>query len=118
MAVFELPLRSDLERFEFVLTLDAVAYKFLFSWNSRESGWFMSLFLEDDTPVWSGVRVVVNWPLQQRSRVSNRPPGLFMAVDAQETKTDPGLTDLGKRVRLLYFDAESVAALRVSLEAA
>lgn len=109
--VIELPLRNDLVRFDFVITLDGVAYKFLFSWNSRQEGWFVSLFLEDDTPVWSGVRLVVNWFLAQRMRSALRPPGLLMAFDQAEQGQDPGLTDLGARVRLLYFDAEDVAEM-------
>jgi hypothetical protein len=117
MAQFELPLRADLPRVDFVLSLDGVAYKFLFAWSTRESGWYMSLFLEDDTPIWLGVRVVVNWPLQLRSRSKLRPPGIFTAFDSAEEATDPGLNDLGVRVRILYFDAASVAALRTTLEA-
>ncbi len=111
MAQIELPLRSDLERFDFVVTLDGVAYKFLFSWNSRQEGWFMSLSLEDDTPIWTGIRVVVNWPLGGRTRSSLRPPGHFVAFDAAETKTDPGLNDLGVRVRILYFDEQSTRSI-------
>ena len=115
MAQIELPLRADLPRFDFVLSLDGVAYKFLFAWSTSESGWYMSLFLEDDTPIWLSVRVVVNWPLG-RTANSLRPPGLFMAFDAAEQATDPGLTDLGARVRILYFDKASVKAMLAAAE--
>jgi hypothetical protein len=115
MAEYQLPLRSDLARFDFVLSLDGVAYKFFFSWSTREACWHMSLFLEDETPIWSGIRVVVNWPLNQRSRSALRPPGMFMAFDAEQQSVDPGLTDLGGRVQIIYFDAASVASIKAQL---
>lgn len=114
MAVLELPLRSDVPRFDFIQTLDGVAYKFLFAWNTRDSSWYFSLFLEDDTPVFLGVKVVVNWPLNRR-RSSVSPPGMFRAVDARNLDENPGLTDLGKRVRVLYFDADSLATMTAEL---
>lgn len=109
MAVFEIPLRQDATLFDFTLSLDGVAYLFLFSWNSRDEGWYFSLFTQQEEPIWLSVRVVVNWPLGFRSRSTLRPPGLFMAFDQAEQAQDPGLTDLGARVILLYFDAASVA---------
>lgn len=112
MGVFSIPLRQDQPRFDFSLSLDGVAYTFLFAWNTRDSGWYFSLFTEEEEPIWLSVRVVVNWPLGFRSRSALRPPGLFMAFDTAETSTDPGLEDLGARVILLYFDAVELAAIR------
>lgn len=111
MAIYELPLRDDQPRFDFIQTLDGVAYKFLFAWNSRDSCWYFSLFLENETPVFLGVKVVVKWPLNRR-KSSISPPGIFIAFDSNGQDENPGLTDLGKRVRVLYFDSVSTLRLR------
>jgi hypothetical protein len=108
MGVFKLPLRNDQPSFDFTVSLDGVAYTFLFAYSTREDCWYFSLFTQDEEPIWLSIRVVVNWPLGFRSRSALRPPGLFMAFDTAETGTDPGLSDLGARVILLYFDAVSV----------
>lgn len=114
MGVFSIPLRKDQARFDFTVVLDGVAYLFLFSWNSRDSAWYMSLFTEDETPICLGVKVVVNWPLCYRTRSPLKPPGLLMAFDQASQGVNPGLEDLGGRVRLLYFDADSVAEMRAA----
>lgn len=112
MAVLRLPLRSDQPHFDFTVSLDGTAYKFLFRWNTRGSVWYMSVSLDDDTPLFMGVAVVVNWPLGYRCRHPQKPKGLLMAFDDANTKKDPGLNDLGARVNVLYFDASEVAKLQ------
>lgn len=115
MAVVEIPLRSDLPHFDLVQVLDGVSYLLTFHWNTRSEAWYLSLSLEDETVVWAGVKLVVNWELQARGVHPSRPPGLLMAFDDAARKTDPGLEDLGKRVKLYYFDASEVASLAAQL---
>lgn len=118
MAVLELPLRSDQPHFDFVVSLDQVAYKFLFRWNTRAAQWFVSCSLEDDTPLFMGVAVVVNWGLGRRCKHPLRPAGALIAMDASGQQRDPGLSDLGKRIRIFYFDKAEVASLKLQMGAA
>ncbi len=111
MSVTEVPLRSDLPHFDLVQVLDGVSYLLTFHWNTRSEAWYLSLSLEDETPIWAGVKVVVGWPLFRRNKNLLAPPGFLMAFDDATLQRDPGLEDLGKRVRLLYFDASEVESL-------
>lgn len=111
MAVVEIPLPSDLPHFDLIVSLDGVSYRLLFRWNDRSESWFLDLSLEDDTLIWASIRVVVSWPLGRRSQHPSRPPGMLLATDTTARATDPGLTDLGARVRLYYWDAAELSAL-------
>jgi hypothetical protein len=115
MAVINLPLRNDLAHFDFTIALDGTTYRFLFRWNSRGEAWYLSCSLEDDTPVFAGVKVVIGFPLASRCKHEQRPPGLLVAFDSDEQQVAPGLTDLGARVRILYFDRDSTNEFRTEL---
>jgi hypothetical protein len=115
MAILELTLKPLLPHYDLTTTLDGVSYTLEFRWNTRDSSWFMSIRLEDGTDVVNGVKVVVGYPLGFRSRHASRPPGMFQALDTSGKKQDPGINDLGARVRLYYFDLAEVNAVRSDL---
>lgn len=100
-----LPLRSDLPFFDVKADLDDVTYTLQFRWNVRAAGWFLDVLDEQgETILAAGVRVVVDFPLL--AHITGRsPPGALAFVDTGGKGEDPGLTDLGVRVALLYFSA-------------
>jgi hypothetical protein len=100
-----LPLVVDTPYFEVEAQLDGVLYAFEFRWNARVGQWFLNLADAVRDPIVSGVAVVVDWPLMRRSADPRMPPGALFAVDTTDTQTDPGLSDLGRRVMLVYFTA-------------
>lgn len=93
-------------------TLDGVEYVLRFDWNDREGRWYMTLADRDGEPIANGVKVVCGWPLLRRSADARAPAGMLMAVDQSGQGLDPGLSELGGRVPLVYFDAAELAALR------
>lgn len=104
MAAFFLPCQSTLPHFTFQCDLDGVTYGFEFEWNERVGAWFMSIYDVNGTPLLSSLRVVVGFPLAARSRyMTAMPPGAFVATDTSGQNQDPGLSDLGNRVQILYF---------------
>lgn len=116
-----LPLRSDLPFFDVKADLDNVTYTLEFRWNVRAAGWFLNVLDEQGQAILAaGLRVVVNFPLlahipsnKYRRQLEfqfwgRSPPGALVFVDTGGKGEDPGLTDLGVRVALLYF---SVAEL-------
>ena len=106
MSVFLLPTRSDLPHFDFFTELDGTKYGLEFKWNEREESWYMSILDSEGTAILSGRKVVVNWPLFSRFAVAGLPPGNIIALDTAGTETNPGLTDLGDRVQIYYFDSD------------
>jgi hypothetical protein len=100
-----LPLRPDLTHYDFGISLDGTSYLLELRWNTREEAWYLDIRLEDGTDVVLGIKVVVDFILGRRSQHPARPPGVFFAVDTSGRRQDPGISDLGARVQLLYFEA-------------
>jgi hypothetical protein len=105
MASFIIPTKTDNEHYTIEVELDGVLYELLLAWNHRAQSWFLSLSLLDGTPVVSGVRVVADIPLLHYCGHESAPPGALMAMDTSGAGLDPGLTDLGGRVLLMYEEA-------------
>jgi hypothetical protein len=104
MAAFLLPCNSNLPDFTFQCELDAVTYQFHFRWDERELAWFMGILDVSGNALINGVRVVVGFPLAVRTRYNTAmPPGALIAFDTSGQDLDPGLTDLGSRVQILYY---------------
>lgn len=89
-------------RYTFDCDLDNVTYQFEMEWNDRDSGWYMSISNSDGEPLVTGRRVVLNYPLTNIYRDPRLPAGSLVAIDSSGTDTEPGLLDLGDRVKLVY----------------
>lgn len=109
--VFEIPLDSiDADFIQTATTLDGSTYILDFSWSDRSESWYISVYLQTDgnpTPIVEGVRLSPGWPLMLGVVVDGRPPGELFALDLNG-QGDPGRSDLGGRVKLYYFDQESL----------
>lgn len=105
-----LPIFLDDPAFTYVLQLDGSAYRWGFTWNERTRGWSMDIAEENGTAILSGIRLVCNWHLFGRSQDTRLPPGMLscMSLDPDDD-SDPQLEDLGRRVRLVYFDEDDLA---------
>lgn len=104
MAILEIPLQPDLYAFEFSITLESSEFLFKFHWNARANGWYWSLYDATGAPVVEGRRFVVSWPLLRNVALANAPRGQLYAVNTLRAGEDPGLTDLGSNIRLLYAE--------------
>jgi hypothetical protein len=104
-----IPLRPDLTHYDLGVTLDGVAYLLELRWNTREEAWYLDVRLEDGTDVVTGIKVVVGFPLAARSAHAKLPPGALFASDTSGKNQDPGIADLGNRVRLYYIPAAELA---------
>jgi hypothetical protein len=103
--IYSIPVRGDLPSHTVKVTLDGRKYGLAFRWSERESAWYMSISLEDATPIASGIKVVLGMYLNARLAREDAPPGLFMAYDTSGEDQEAGETDLGSRVELLYIDS-------------
>lgn len=100
-----IPLQPGLPHYTIQAELDGTTFTFEFRWNARAAAWFMHLQDAEGVHLVSGVRVVVNWPLVSRYKGEELPAGTLMAIDTSGELEDPGLTDLGARVQLVYLTA-------------
>lgn len=86
-------------------------YLLTFDWNGRDNHWHLSIALEDQTPVVSGVKIVVGTPLLRTVPGANRPEGEIFAIDTTGSHADPTLETLGASVPLIYVEPTDVVAV-------
>lgn len=111
MAVLEIPVRNDLDRYALTVTLDGTDYRFAFSHNTRDDHWYLSVDLTDGTALVSGAAIVADTPLLARWGATPELPadGYLMAVDTTGESVEPAKEDLGDRVKLLWVPLEDLA---------
>lgn len=104
-SVVQIPLRNDLPFWDMQVDLETSTYTLQFRWNVRSNSWTFTVLDEQDLNVLTGdSRVVVNFPMGYYN--TNRAPvGLFLFLDTSNQGLDPGLTDLGGRVQIVYLTA-------------
>jgi hypothetical protein len=93
-------------------TLDGTRYLLHFTFNQREDAWYVSLHDVNDVPLASGAKIVANWFLFLRKiDPATMPPGLMFVSDSSGGGTDPGVNELGERVKLIYIEEVDVAEI-------
>ncbi len=88
--------------------LDEVEYLLRVKYSQREDRYYVSLYLNDGTPVLLGLKVVCNVGLFRSYSLPNLPPGDLLAVSNTNDTSPPKLGELGltsdqTRVQLLYY---------------
>lgn len=100
----EIPVFANVPLYNQRVTLDGVEYLLKLDWTDREQRFYLSIFLTDGTPISTGNKLVANWPLLRKCANVNKPPGILIAVDCSPNGGDPPvLSDIGIRVKILYF---------------
>jgi hypothetical protein len=106
MALLELPVRSDLPSYDFLVSLQQTTYKFRFKFNARLNRWIMSISDELGDPVLAGVPVLTNLSLLRQYNQEELPPGLIYALDTNGVGDNASVDILfGDQVKLLYDEA-------------
>lgn len=91
-------------------TLDGQVFVLHFSFNVRDGNWYLSVHDSEDVPISGciGRKLVVNYPVLQRSVSDARPAGQLLVVS--ELTGDPGLLQLGDGAILNYIPAADLVA--------
>lgn len=107
-----IPVNGELPHQLFNVQLDGATYGLELRWNQRALGWFLSIFDVSGNLLLSGRRLVVGWGLIARFKKWNAslPPGDFIVVDSTGEGLEPGLDELGTRVKLVYIEAQELSA--------
>ena len=102
MALLQIPTDPTLDNYSESMTLQGASFTFLFEWNYRGSYWSLSIYDHAEAPVVQGVCIRCNVDMLEFVSAPGKPPGRLYAYDTSGAGTDPGMTDLGGRVVLLY----------------
>lgn len=91
--------------------LDGSRFQLYFNWNTRLSGWVLSIFDNDGKLLVGGMRLVCGAVLygKYRATVPSLPKGDLILVDTEAGKENeyPGRNNLGTRFVLVYVGSEN-----------
>jgi hypothetical protein len=105
MAILNLPVRSDVESYNFSAVLEGTTYLFRFRFNRRAGRWFMDIATSDGVDLVCGIVIQTNVNLIGRFEIDGMPPGLMLAYDESGQAADAGILDLGVTVKLTYQES-------------
>jgi hypothetical protein len=105
MALIELPLRNDIDAFDYRIDLDGSTYSLSFAWNTRDERWFIYLRTGAREDI-AFSPLLLNADLWTRFRLDLAPPGIMFLIDPAGGTAECGRFDLGQRCKLLYSEAE------------
>jgi len=104
MTILQIPVRNDIQQYQFRIDLDTSTYSLRFHYNNRDARWTMHILDSDNVHLLSTV-LVANWSLTGRFVKDELPPGRFLLLDKEGRGGECGLLDLGNRHILLYETA-------------
>ena len=102
MALLQIPTDPTLDNYSESMTLQGTSFTFLFEWSYRGGYWSLSIYDHAEAPVVQGVCIRCNVDMLEFVSAPGKPPGRLYAYATSGAGTDPGMTDLGGRVVLLY----------------
>ncbi len=95
--------------YRFATTLDGVSFVIDVHWNTREQAWYMDLLDDDETPIRSGIKIVLGALLGARSADDRFPEGTFSVVDTSGAELDATFDDMGVRVQVWYLTSAELS---------
>lgn len=110
MTVLRIPTSTDPTVGNYVqrTRLDGKDYELGFDWNPRDKNWYLTLSDTNGSPIVSGVKIVLDFPLLYRVVDERAPTGELIASDLSGAQLPPKIDDLGTRVVLRYYPAEDL----------
>lgn len=104
-----LPLFPAKAAYRYRLPIAGREYVLRFVWRERPASWYVDIGLTDGTWLARSQRVCTGWTLFSWVRDERMPPGTFYVYKRGASLEDPGLDDLGARVRIVYLDPAEAA---------
>ena len=109
--MLEIVVRPELLDYLDTVTLDGLILTVGLSYRVRTNDWWLSLFDEEGSPLLQGKRVVTGWPLNIGVFDPHLPRGLFIALRLGEGEDDARAGELGRTVKLTFWEAAELAEL-------
>lgn len=98
-----LPFQPSLANYTVSVTLLNIEYIFQVRWNQRDTAWYFDLLDDTESPIYSGIKVVLGAFLGSRCTDPRWPIGVFVATDTSNQGLDAGFNDLGARVQVVFY---------------
>lgn len=110
MAILEIPVTVELDRYSQTVAIEDVEYRFLFAYNTRMELWTLSVTTVDGDDLATGIPLVANSSLLGRWGGVDALPrdGQLMLVDISGEDREPLRESLGDSHRLLWIPDDDV----------
>lgn len=79
-------------------------------WNERDSAWYFDMYDANGGPMALGVKVVLGAYLGRQSPHPWFSENVLAAIDTTLSNVDPGFDDLGTRVLIQHYTADTLLA--------
>lgn len=104
MTLIQLPVRNDLQQYQFRIDLDTSTYVFRLHFNNREGRWVIHIYSANNTHLLS-TTLVSDWSLIGRFIKEALPAGRLFLLDKEGKGRECGQADLGNSHLLMYETA-------------
>lgn len=110
-----IPFQPSLPFYELETVIEERVYLFLVRWNSRDNidpttgkplgAWYFDIFDDEGNAVTSGLKIALGAYIGRTCTHPLFTEGVFVAVDTEGTRREPGLDDIGDgmRVEVRYY---------------
>lgn len=105
MALFKLPVRSDIPSYEFRVDLEGTTYTFAFRFNERMERWVMDVKTENNIPILLGLPVLIGTDFFVRFQSDSLPPGQLFIINLKANFTEADRDAFGSDVITLYNES-------------
>lgn len=102
----EINTRPDLREQSQRATLDGVRYQIDLVWRQRSAAWYLDLYTGAGAPLALGRKLVPRWSPFAGITDDRLPAGALVVIGPDDYER----TDLGDRLRLLYFSRDELEA--------
>jgi hypothetical protein len=102
VAIETIPIFGRRAAFEYNIVIDSVSYRLAFTWINRHGSWYLDILENDSTPIRTGIRVILGWPLTLRDAANDLLFDGVLILQRTDDKTrEPTLEDFGGAVELV-----------------
>lgn len=93
-------------RYSFDMELNQELFHLVFTFNARESSWYMNIQDQNENDIITGIKMVINYLLlEQYKAYVELPQGDFVVLDLEQNPATGGITfnNFGFRYQLVFF---------------
>jgi len=98
-------------RFVYDIQLGDELFRLRFSWNARETSWYMNIQNQNEENIFTGIKLIPNYQLLRQYRsYAELPDGDFLLWDLEQNPITGEITfdNFGRRYQLLFFTREEI----------
>lgn len=114
----EIPFSNITPWFSFRVLLSDEVYRFEMRWNNRCEKWSMSVYDQNDTPIFEGAFCCagINYINYVKSNLWPSDAIGLAFLDGFKNETEPTYENLGKEVSLVYFSANEKQEISITAD--